>query len=393
MNDLMKNLTQIRNDLLEQIERDSYYGYDPFDGLNARAIPSWLLRSKISRLCVIQFFKHCPINLRKLFGVQPGLNSKCLGLMLSTYAILGRQRNAETVYLKLKQQLQNGTFPSGWGYYFDWQNRVFYIPKNTPTVVNTSFIVMGLVDCYRRFGDKNFLELAMTTVTFYLEHLNFFTPECGRSCVSYTPIDHSQVHNANLLAATAMLELSQFSVTDSQRLKELAKACIRFSLSDQKENGSWVYGGSDTQSFIDSFHTIFNIMSLEKSQHFFDDDLILKNQIEHALDVGVSFYFENFISNAGFCSYYPNDYRWSDSHCPAALFWLLSRLCPSSHDSKIQKFIKWFVYDFCDNGIVPYRYYKWWRNKIVYQRWTNAWIIFGLTSYLSRSRIEENYLD
>ena len=26
-----------------------------------------------------------------------------------------------------------------WGYNFNWQSRAFYVPKNTPTIVNTSF--------------------------------------------------------------------------------------------------------------------------------------------------------------------------------------------------------------------------------------------------------------
>ena len=49
-------------------EREQFKGWDPYDGLNSKvfqALPL-LKKSALCRLVVIQGFKRCPFNLRKL---------------------------------------------------------------------------------------------------------------------------------------------------------------------------------------------------------------------------------------------------------------------------------------------------------------------------------------
>ena len=54
--------------LKKYCEREDFKGWDPYDGLNSKvfqALPL-LKKSAVCRLVVIQGFKRCPINLRKL---------------------------------------------------------------------------------------------------------------------------------------------------------------------------------------------------------------------------------------------------------------------------------------------------------------------------------------
>ena len=139
--------------------------------------------------------------------------------MLSTYATLNEREKATKLCPLLDKIRRKSSYNSGWGYYFDWQNRVFFIPRFIPTVVNTSFIVNGLLECYRKFGDIIFLELALSSEDFFLNRLNYYKKNNGEKCVSYTPIDNAKVHNANLLAAHAMLNLSLFSKDNNEKLK------------------------------------------------------------------------------------------------------------------------------------------------------------------------------
>ena len=71
-------------------ESEHFKGWDPYDGLNSKlfqALP-FLKRSAICRLVVIQGFKRCPINLRRIALVPKEYNAKGIGLFLSGYCNL-----------------------------------------------------------------------------------------------------------------------------------------------------------------------------------------------------------------------------------------------------------------------------------------------------------------
>ena len=71
-------------------EKEHFKGWDPYDGLNSKvfqAIP-FLKKSALCRLVMIQGFKRCPINLRKLAVVPKDYNAKGIGLFLSGYCTL-----------------------------------------------------------------------------------------------------------------------------------------------------------------------------------------------------------------------------------------------------------------------------------------------------------------
>jgi len=58
--------------------RESYKGYDPFDGLNSNLFKYFpvLRKSSIFKLVWIQLFKRNPINFRKIAGITLILKSK-----------------------------------------------------------------------------------------------------------------------------------------------------------------------------------------------------------------------------------------------------------------------------------------------------------------------------
>ena len=76
--------------LKEYCENEGFKGWDPYDGLNSKvfqALP-FLKKSAICRLVVIQGFKRCPVNLRRLALVPKEYNAKGIGLFLSGYCNL-----------------------------------------------------------------------------------------------------------------------------------------------------------------------------------------------------------------------------------------------------------------------------------------------------------------
>lgn len=374
---------QILIKITERIEDQNYEGYDPFDGLNSKIIPKIFLSNKWIRIAVVQFFKLSAINLRAMAKVPKGINAKGLGLMLSVYAKLEERKKAEKILHLLREIRLNSDLKSGWGYYFDWQNRVFYAPRNTPTSVNTAFVVKGLIDCYERFGNPSFLDEAQSSIPFYLKHINFTSYGADKHCISYTPIDQSSVHNANLLTAAALYKLSKHSGKEQdQTLQTIAKKCLNYSLNAQRQDGSWRYGAATSQGFNDSFHTVFNLISLlEITQCLEFEDMETSKVCELTFTRGLNFYMENFVRNDGFCAYYPGDFSWSDIHCPAAALWLFGKLNSNDYNVIGSQVFQWTIKNFYKSGYFKYRINKFFSNNIEYQRWSNIWMAYALSHY------------
>ena len=169
--------------LKEYCKRESFKGWDPYDGLNSKmfqAIP-FLKNSAFCRLIVIQGFKRLPFNLRPLTLVPKEYNAKGIGLFLSGYcnlyklivkypnlkAELGTLEDIKQTIHELSEiliSLQSiGYSGACWGYNFDWQaRRLFLFTKNTPTIVATSFCATALIDAYEITGNSDYLEVALS---------------------------------------------------------------------------------------------------------------------------------------------------------------------------------------------------------------------------------------
>ena len=156
-------------------KEQSFKGYDPFDGLNSilfQAIP-YLRKNRFARLAWIQFFKRSPLNLRTVAGIKRDYNAKAMGLFLSGYCNLYRKRQ-DSEYLnmihffisKLDQLVNKNYSGSSWGYNFDWQAKAFFQPKNTPTVVATSFIGNALLDAYEITGEDRLISIVRSACDF-----------------------------------------------------------------------------------------------------------------------------------------------------------------------------------------------------------------------------------
>lgn len=192
--------------LKEYVEAKNYKGWDPFDGLNSFYFQkSPFSRSKLARLAWIQFFKRSPINFRKILRVEEGHNAKGLGLFLSGYCNLYNQNPTNETLGKIKylsgeiiRTQSEGFSGACWGYNFDWQTRAFFQPRNTPTVVATTYVAYSLLDAYEVTKDQNLLTIARSSCDFILNDLNRTEDEDGDICFSYSPEDNTQIFNASL---------------------------------------------------------------------------------------------------------------------------------------------------------------------------------------------------
>ena len=384
--------------LREYCEREGFKGWDPYDGLNSKvfqALP-FLKKSALCRLVVIQGFKRCPINLRRIALVPKEYNAKGIGLFLSGYcnlynAVKANPKLAESLGSadSLKSQINelaellislqsNGYSGACWGYNFDWQaRRLFLFPKFTPTVVATNFCATALMEAYEITGEKKYLEIALSAANFVIKDLHRSDYKDG-FLFSYSPLQgNDTVFNASLLGSRLLSFCYKY--TGNEEYRKLAEQSIKACCAGQKENGAWVYGMLPVQSWVDSFHTGYNLDALIAYQEQTADDKYNKY-----IEKGFEYYIQNFFEADGTPKYYDNRTYPIDIHCPGQLLVTLARLHKTEEYKNIaEKVINWTIRNMQDKkGYFYYQLKPGVSSKISYMRWSNAFMFNALSHYI-----------
>jgi len=380
------------NKLVVYIEANDFAGYDPYDAMNSPLLSGLSFGNKYLRIAFTQGVKRFPLNLRPLLGVPKDYNPKGLGLFLWGYAKLYKiEKNSDYLVqietllnlldacktdMKLDTGLRrynDGGNGHGWGYNFDWQSRAFFIPKYTPTVVNSSFIGHALLDTWRYTGLEKAKEMAIPIGDFIVNGLNRLG-EDGTVCFSYTPIDNYFVHNANLLGASLLIRL--FKETGNEELKKTALSALAYSMKHQRADGSWFYAEKDSAHWIDSFHTGFNLQAI---RYFLDLGFAVEFKLQY--EKSVRFYAANFFLADGTPKYYHDCVYPIDVHSPAQAVVFFSGM-GNAYAELTEKILSWMIENMQGaNGAFYFQKYKYYTNKIPYMRWSQAWAFHALTEY------------
>lgn len=394
----MISLLNSFNSLRQFCESQQFKGWDPYDGLNSKvfqAIP-FLKKSALCRLIVIQGFKRCPVNVRLLALVPKEYNAKGIGLFLQGYcnlykAIYDRpeligELGTEEVILEqihklaelLIEMQSKGYSGACWGYNFDWQaRRLFLFPKNTPTVVATNFCATALMEAYEITKSEKYLEVALSAAEFVIKDLHR-TPCNGGFLFSYSPLPgNDTVYNASLLGSR-LLSYCYF-YTGNEMYRDLARQSVLACCNEQAADGGWVYGLLPVQSWIDSFHTGYNLDGLIAYQEQ-TGDLSFREYLEK----GFHFYIRNFFEKEGIPKYYHNQIYPIDIHCPGQLLVTLSRLHKFQQNQEMaEQVLDWTIRNMQDKrGYFYYQLKPSISSKISYMRWSNAFMFCAMSYYL-----------
>lgn len=393
MNYYITSFTKLRS----YCEKEHFKGWDPYDGLNSRLfqmIPFFKI-SAILRLIIIQGFKRFPYNVRPLFLIPKEYNAKGIGLFLQGYCNLYKILNAHSqeiecdsreeilqyinylseLLISLQSKGYNG---SCWGYNFDWQARkLFLFPKHTPTVVATCFCSSALISAYEITGEKKYLETALSSAQFVIKDLH--RTSCNNGFLfSYSPLrGNDTVYNASLLGSKILS--NSYYYTGKKEYKDLARESVLACCEAQAENGSWKYGMLPIQSWIDSFHTGYNLEALNTYQQLTGDISFASN-----IEKGFDFYINHFFENDGTPKYYHDRMYPIDIHCPGQLLVSLSCLNKFSINKELaDKVLNWTISNMQDKkGYFYYQIKNGISSKISYMRWSNAFMFNALTCYL-----------
>ena len=171
-----------------------------------------------------------------------------------------------------------------WGYPFDWQNASGLWRKNTPFITSTPYCYEAFVGLGEASGEAKYFDVAKSIARFVHDDLNDTPTSPRAAAASYSPLVHDKVINASAYRAFVLFDAAhRFALT---QYLEKAEKNLQFVLEEQRSNGSWLYAaGTETESFIDHFHTCFVLKNLFKiNQH-------LRNaEVRQALTNGYAYY-------------------------------------------------------------------------------------------------------
>ena len=378
-------------------ERENFKGWDPYDGLNSKVFQALPIKQwDLARLAWIQGFKRSPINFRKLLLVPKMHNAKGIGLFLSGYCNLyelAEQGNKDfgtkkEILVKINElanllkELKDNNFSGAcWGYNFDWQSRrLFLFPAFTPTVVATAFCVDALFKAYEITKDESIKNLALSSAKFVINDLNR-TPHNSGFLFSYSSHNgNNTVFNASLLGAKILSLCYKYS--GDENYKTIAEQAIKTVCESQSKDGAWVYGLLNTQLWIDSFHTGYNLDAISVYQECTGD-----NQFKEYLKMGFTYYIKNFFEKNGTPKYYNNKTYPIDIHCPGQLFVTLSKTNNFALFQDLAlKVFDWTIGNMqSSKGYFYYQLKKGISSKISYMRWSNAFMFNAMTYFIKEN--------
>jgi len=399
--------------LIRWIEDSDYKGYDPFDiWENKLALYSVRSGSKtltegkttpVARILRGGFYYFdilFPEELRNLLSVKKRINAKGMGLFASSYLNL-YQINSQKSYLdksvRILQWLVNNGNENfggiGWGYPFHWQSKK-YLPRYTPSSVVTSIVGEAFLKYWRLTKEKWAYDIIERINEFFISGLNVDYVDENDLCFSYTPLDWSHVHNANLFVTDYLLRT--YGITKNNKQLEMAQKSLNYTLKQQNSNGSFYYYGypGKVMGKIDHFHTGFVILSLK---HIWENNR--EKRVYQSLKKCFKHYLDELFLN-GIPKFRPSTFYPVNIHSLTVAIITLANM--KGWDSRVPYYLKstieYALNEFQDTtGYFYYRIEKIgpmkWKVKFPYIRWAEAWMLYALTEYFRVHKSECNIMD
>ncbi len=379
------NIHDAFTELFAWCRTHNFAGHDPFDALNSRLFQATPLKhSRRARLAWTQLVKRSPVNLRSIGLVPAGRNSK--GIALFVLAALANYRSSKTneaerearkLLSDLLSMCLEGWSGAAWGYNFDWQSRVFFAPRGTPTIVPTAFAARAFVEAAQAFNDDTYLKTARSACDFILQDLQRSEETRTEICFSYSPGTVNRIYNASLLAAETLAGVA--ALTGEQELCQWAVRAARYVVNQQDERGSWVYGAAENQAWVDSFHTAYLLTSLARViDHC---QAAQTTEFNEALQRGYRFWCTGFFLADGWPKYYHDELYPADAHAAATAIITLLELRGLDRNAMglAQKIAHWSVRNLRDKrGFFYYQRRRFHTVRTPFMRWTEAWMLYAL---------------
>ncbi len=273
---------------VEWLDGVGYASYDPYDlwgtryGLWSRKVyyaKGMLGIPWVAPLVAVDIL--CP-SLRRLFVEKDRFatcDAQLLLAFLNLFHITGEKKHLDRAVV-LGDEILEYSIPGYrgpcWGYPFDWQNNKDEVwPKDTPYITCTPYCYEAFLGLLEATGEVRYRNLAAQIAEFIFGDLKNLPSGPNSAAGSYSPYDTRQVVNATAYRAYILADAGRrFGRDDYLRDSRLN---LNFVLESQAENGSWLYAMSEPKSFIDNFHTCFNLKNLIKLNRIVPDERVAES--------------------------------------------------------------------------------------------------------------------
>jgi len=287
------------------LDRAGYESYDPYDiwgtryGLWSRKVYYAQGKLAIPLVAPMVTVELIWPSLRKLFVKKERFataDAQVLLGLLNIYQTTGQQKHLERAVV-LGHEIMAYSIPGYrgpcWGYPFDWQNNKNAVwPKNTPYITCTPYCYEAYLGLLEATRDKKYLEIAIGIAEFVHGDLIDIPTGPDAAAGSYSPFDQRQVVNASAYRAYVLADAGKRF--GRQDYLETSRRNLNFVLESQAQDGSWLYAMNEPKSYIDNFHTCFNLKNLFKI-HRLAPDL----RIEASIRRGYAYYKQHLIDVKG----------------------------------------------------------------------------------------------
>ena len=368
--------------LLNYCRENKWAGFDPYDALNSRVFAKTpFAKSRICRIAFTQIMKRLPINIRPLLLISKEQNPKALALFLASLIRLSRlglldQEDLIGLMIERLDALRSKNFPYWcWGYSFPWQTRKPLVPRGYPNLVCTVFASNALLDAYEYNNQQRCLDMAVSAADYILNELYWTEGELEAGFSYPLPALQSRTHNANFLGAAFFCRI--FKLSGEKKYLEPALKVVRYSAVRQHEDGSWDYGELSTQRWVDNFHTGYNLCALQTVNRYLET-----SEFEPHIQKGYAFYLNHFFREDGAPKYFHNRVFPIDVHSVAQSIITLLSLRDLDEQSIDQAFsvFKWSMAHLWNRqGYFYYHIQPFFKNRLSYMRWSQAWMLLALT--------------
>lgn len=367
------------SDLLRWIEMREYAGHEPYDLLNSPML-RWAHRQPFATLVIQSGKRVGGLQARKMLRVPASRNPKALGLVLSAYCDLSQlgfaaDEGAQEVKNLLRELRSPDEEHFCWGY--DWHYvslRGARLPARSPNAVSTVFCAQGLLDYAENFLDAEALTMAFSAAQWLVSRLQHSVEDDRRLCLSYTPSDKTQIFNSSALIGGLLARIDQIRGLHEHEVQ--ARKIMQFLADGQRPEGSWTYGTSRLQQWIDSFHTGYNLCALHDYQRLSGDNIF-----SNALLRGYTFYKDHFFLHDGTPRYFHDRTYPIDIHaCSQAIltFMTLRDLDPEALGAAT-RVAQWTIKHLRNkDGSFGYQIHRFHRDSTPYLRWAQAWMLHAL---------------
>ncbi len=392
---------------------------------NPKAIALFLMAFlKLQKLGLLEDESLIPLMVDKLINLRSPSNLINSDNLI-TCNLEPETRNPQAVTCNLQLATRNNYWC--WGYSFPWQTRTVLVPGGAPNLVCTTFVANALLDAYEQgFEPKKslassdlpaeapahkrtctparsvsakagsagglaqagavlqpstFASLCLNMAVSAADYIKKLYWSDGNSIASFSyplPTLRSQTHNANFLGAALLCRV--YKHTGEKKFLEPALKVARYSASKQHDDGSWDYGESVTQGWVDNFHTGYNLCALRALGKYAGT-----SEFEPRIRRGFEFYRKNFFREGGAPKYFHDRTYPLDIHSVAQsiITLLIFKDLDEDSVSLADAAFRWAMTNMGDEkGCFYYQALPYYKNRIPYMRWSQAWMLFALISLL-----------